>query len=84
MLDKNGKLRIDKEHKEIWADSHPELFPVKINTSDRAELLRVPGIGPETVTRILKIRRERRIGSLQSLGIRGKRLEKIEGYAIYE
>jgi len=46
--------------------------------------LRVPGIGPETVDRILKIRRERNIGSLQALGIKGKRLKKIEGYAIYE
>ena len=84
MLDKNGNLRIDKDPKEIWADGHPEFFPVRINTSDREELLRVPGIGPETVTRILKTRRERKIGSLQALGIKGKRLEKIEGYAIYE
>lgn len=84
MLGANGNLRMDKDPKEIWADSHPEFFPVHINTSDREALLRVPGIGPETVARILTIRRERKISSIDFLGIRGKRLEKIRGYAICE
>jgi predicted DNA-binding helix-hairpin-helix protein len=32
-------------------------------------LLRVPGLGPDTVNRILKIRRERRISRLEDLRI---------------
>jgi predicted DNA-binding helix-hairpin-helix protein len=84
ILDRNGNLRMDKDPKQIWADSHPEFFPVRINTSDRGALLRVPGLGPETVAKVLKIRRERRIGSIEALGIRGKRLEKIREYAICE
>ncbi len=83
-LDGNGNLRMDKDPKEAWAESHPEFFPVRINTSEREELLRVPGIGPETVSRILKMRRERKIASVETLGIKGRRLEKIREYAIFE
>jgi predicted DNA-binding helix-hairpin-helix protein len=84
MLDRNGNLSMDKDPKQIWADSHPEFFPVRINTSDKGALLRVPGLGPETVSRVMKLRRERKIGSIEALGIRGKRLEKIREYAICE
>lgn len=84
ILDKSGNLRLDKEPKQIWADNHPEFYPVRINTSDREALLRVPGLGPYTVTKILKMRRERRITRLEDLGIKGKRLEKAKGYVILE
>jgi predicted DNA-binding helix-hairpin-helix protein len=57
---------------------------VRINTSDREALLRVPGLGPETVKRILKMRRERRLGSIEDLGIKGKRAANVKGYVIFE
>lgn len=84
LYDHTGNLRLDKDPKEIWADNHPEFFPVRINTSDRESLLRVPGIGPDTVKKILNIRRERKISRLEPLGIKGKRLEKVRGYVIFE
>lgn len=84
LLDKGGNLRLDKDPKKVWADSHPEYYPVRINTSARETLLKVPGLGPDTVKGILKMRRERRITSLNELGIKGKRLEKIKGYVIFE
>jgi predicted DNA-binding helix-hairpin-helix protein len=84
LLDKCGNLRLDKDPKEVWADSHPEYYPVKVNTSDREVLLRVPGIGPNTVGRILKMRQHRRITLLEDLGIKGKRLEKVKSYVIFE
>ncbi len=84
ILDKSGNLRLDKDPKQTWADSHPEFYPVRINTSDREALLRVPGLGLDTVAKILKIRRERRIPRLEDLGIKGKRLEKIKRYVIFE
>jgi len=83
-LDKWGDLRLDKDPKEVWADSHPEYYPVRINTSDREALLRVPGLGPDTVGKILKIRRDRRITRIAELGIKGKRLEKVNSYVIFE
>jgi predicted DNA-binding helix-hairpin-helix protein len=84
ILDRNGNLRMDKDPKQIWAENHPEFFPVCINSADREALLRVPGLGPETVKRLLKIRREGRIGSMEALGIKGKRLQKVREYAICE
>lgn len=80
----DGNLRLDKDPKEAWADCHPEYFPVRLNTAAREELLRVPGLGPETVKRILAARRESNIRWLGDLGLKGKRLLKAEGYLIYE
>lgn len=84
ILGSDGNLRMDKDPKEIWAESHPEFFPVRINTSDRGDLLRVPGLGPQTVAKILKIRRETKIRRIETLGITGRRLDKIRQYAICE
>jgi predicted DNA-binding helix-hairpin-helix protein len=84
LLDGSGNLRLDRDPKQVWADSHPDFYPVRINTSDREALLRVPGLGPETVKRILKMRRERRLGSIEDLGIKGKRAAKVKGYVIFE
>jgi predicted DNA-binding helix-hairpin-helix protein len=84
IFDKRGNLRLDKDPKEIWADSHPEFYPVRINSSARESLLRVPGIGPDTVKRILGIRSERRLSCPEDFGIKGKSLEKIKRYVIFE
>ncbi|OGW37258.1 MAG: hypothetical protein A2Y97_02075 [Nitrospirae bacterium RBG_13_39_12] len=84
ILDNSGNLRDDKDPKQVWADSHPEYYPVRINTSGNEELLRVPGIGLDTVKKILSIRRERKIRQPEDLGIKGKRLDKIKDYVIFE
>jgi predicted DNA-binding helix-hairpin-helix protein len=84
LLDKGGNLRFDKDPKQVWADSHPEYYPVRINKSGNEALLRVPGIGLETLKRICSLRRERKINRLEDLGIKGKRLEKIKDYVILE
>jgi predicted DNA-binding helix-hairpin-helix protein len=83
-LDGYGNLRLDRDPKQVWADSHPDFYPVRINTADKESLLRVPGIGPETVRRILKIRREGRIGRIEDLGMRGKRSDALKDYLIFE
>lgn len=79
-----GNLSLDKDPKEVWADNHPEYYPIRINTSGKKALLRVPGLGPNTVSRILKVRSDRRITCPEDLCIKGKRLEKIKSYAIFE
>jgi len=84
LLDKGGNLRFDKDPKQVWADSHPEYYPVRINTSGNEALLRVPGIGLETLKRIYSLRSERKINRLEDLGLKGKRLEKIKDYVILE
>jgi predicted DNA-binding helix-hairpin-helix protein len=84
MLDKCGNLSLDKDPKELWADSHPAFFPVRINSAEKETLLRVPGLGPDTVKAILSQRKEQKIYHPEDLGAKGKRLEKIKRYVVFE
>ncbi len=52
----DGNLPLQLDPKLAWAIQHPELFPIEVQTADREELLRVPGIGPISVERILALR----------------------------
>ena len=77
----NGNLNLQSDPKEIWARRHPEFFPLDVNRADKYELLRVPGLGPVTVGRILKFRRNRsQIRSIEDIGKPGKLLRKAAGY----
>ncbi len=53
----DGNLPAGGDPKLIWARFHPERYPIEVNTASRADLLRIPGIGPQTVERILTMRR---------------------------
>lgn len=69
-FDEAGNLSLDVDPKEQWARRHPERFPVDLNRADRAELLRVPGLGPVAVRRLLALRKKGgRIRSLEAAGI---------------
>lgn len=81
-LDETGNLRLDRDPKQVWADEHPEFYPVRLNRAGKEELLKVPGLGPVSVDRILKVRREGRIRRLEDLGVRGKRLELASSYVV--
>ncbi|MEA3366690.1 MAG: radical SAM protein [Planctomycetota bacterium] len=79
----DGNLPLMADPKSVWADRHPERFPVDLNRADRHELLRVPGFGPVTVRRILACRRGGgRIHSLRQLGPMGRRLARAARYVI--
>jgi predicted DNA-binding helix-hairpin-helix protein len=75
-----GNLDLGRDPKEQWAISHPAFFPVKINSGEREALLRVPGLGPVSVKRILSRRRQGRIRALSDLGLRGKLAAKAQPY----
>ena len=79
-FDDSGNLRIDIDPKQHWADRHPEFFPVKIMRASRGELLRVPGLGPTYVSRILDTRHNGILRGLRDIGLRGKRLEGTSRY----
>lgn len=84
ILGAGGNLRLDKDPKEVWVDAHPEFYPVRVNTADREALLRVPGLGIETTGRIIKARKEARIGRLEDLGLKGKRSKQVSRYVLFE
>jgi predicted DNA-binding helix-hairpin-helix protein len=52
-----GDLPLHLDPKLAWALAHPERFPVELNTASPEQLLRIPGIGPLSVERILRLRR---------------------------
>ncbi|MBP0981023.1 MAG: putative DNA modification/repair radical SAM protein [Oscillospiraceae bacterium] len=58
-----------------WAINHMELFPVEVNTAPREMLLRVPGMGVNSVIKILRARREGRLDfeGLRRIGVVLKR-----------
>lgn len=58
-----------------WAVSHLECFPVEIMTADYYTLLRVPGIGTNSVRRIIKARKYAKLSfnDLKKMGVVLKR-----------
>jgi len=78
IFERNGNLSLTIDPKEAWALRHPEFFPVDINRASSYSLLRVPGLGPVTVKRILERRRRQRIRRIEDVGRVGVRLEKAE------
>jgi predicted DNA-binding helix-hairpin-helix protein len=64
---KDGSLSLAKDPKTAWAEVHPELFPLEIDTASEAQLRRVPGIGPVSARRLIEARRQGSIRSLETL-----------------
>lgn len=58
-----------------WALQHLGDFPVEINTAPKAKLLRIPGVGPRSVERILRARRHSRLSfnDISRMGVVMKR-----------
>lgn len=52
----NGFIPLNVDPKVTLARENPEYFPVDINNSSYSELMRVPGIGHLSATRIIKLR----------------------------
>lgn len=68
--DNNLPLQLDPKF--AWALQHPEQFPLEVQRADREQLLRVPGIGPISVERILALRTTvtfRELQHLRKLGV---------------
>ena len=83
LCDERGYLSLEVDPKEAWAARHPEFFPVDVNRASRRALLRVPGLGPVTVNRILQLRRTQRVRGLAQIGRVGERLQKAGPYVVF-
>ncbi len=81
--DEDGHLSLEKDPKQVWATAHPEFFPVKVNTASKNDLLKVPGLGPVTVSRILTKRKSGKITCLEDIAKPGKLLCQADKYIIY-
>ncbi len=78
-----GNLSLTLDPKEVWARNHPEFFPVRANSATKHELLRVPGLGPVSVGRILKERRLGRFSRIEDIGKPTKLLLKASQYLVF-
>ena len=56
-----GMLSLEHDPKLAWALVHPEFFPVDLNQAPRETLLRVPGLGVQSVKKMLAARRVRKL-----------------------
>jgi predicted DNA-binding helix-hairpin-helix protein len=83
LFEKNGNLSLTTDPKEAWAQMHPEAFPVNINRASRFSLLRIPGLGPVTVKRILEQRKSAKIRRMEDVGKVGIRLKKASKYLVF-
>jgi predicted DNA-binding helix-hairpin-helix protein len=79
----DGRLSLDTDPKEVWAKSHPEAFPINVNRASKHQLLRVPGLGPITVNRILKKRRTGKLTRIRDIGKVGVLLGKAQNYLTF-
>jgi predicted DNA-binding helix-hairpin-helix protein len=63
----DGNLPLGSDPKLAWARQHLSQAPVEVNSAGRETLLRVPGVGPRGVERLLEARRRGRLRDLESL-----------------
>lgn len=66
-FDAGGNLPLESDPKLAWARRHLAHAPVEVNTADRRDLLRVPGIGPKGVQKVLGARRQGTLHDLTDL-----------------
>ena len=83
IFENDGNLSLATDPKHAWALRHPEFFPLNINKASKFSLLRVPGLGPVTVKRLLEQRKQSRIRSIEDVGKVGVRLEKAKKYLTF-
>ncbi len=79
----DGRLDPLRDPKQVWADLHPDFYPVRLNDASRAEILRVPGIGPAAADRIVGLRRIHRLREWAETGIAPALALRAMRYAVF-
>ncbi len=78
----DGHLPLDIDPKYAWARSNLSAKPVEVNRAEKQELLRVPGIGPKCVIRILTARRTSRITHAEHLHVLGVNIKRAAPFIL--
>ena len=82
IFEDKGYLPLDADPKQVWADHHPEMFPLEVGQASRSELLRVPGIGLKSATRIVNGRRQSSFRTLRDLERAGAVAQRAAPYIL--
>jgi predicted DNA-binding helix-hairpin-helix protein len=83
-FDADGNLPLTSDPKLVWAQTHLSRQPIEINRASRAELLRIPGIGPKTADAIIAARRLGRLTDLQQLKKIGAQVDRAAPYILLD
>jgi putative DNA modification/repair radical SAM protein len=81
-FDDEGRLPLGLDPKVGFAVRSLHLFPIEVNGASRAELMRVPGIGPKSASRIIAARRGGRITSLGELRRMGVTIRRAAPFVL--
>jgi putative DNA modification/repair radical SAM protein len=84
IFDTEGNLPRRADPKLMYAQAHPELYPLEVNRASKRELLRVPGLGPTSVGRILSWRRQGAFRELGDLKKAGAVAERAASYVLLD
>lgn len=82
IFDDSGNLPLDADPKTLWAVNHPERFPLDVQSASREDLLRVPGLGPRSVNRLLRARRVHSFSFLEELKHLGADAERAAPFVL--
>lgn len=77
----DGNLDLDIDPKLAWALAHRAVFPLDVNRASKEMLLRVPGFGVKTVSRILSTRRHRTL-RYEDLARMGALMKKARAFVV--
>jgi len=80
IFDEADMLPRGQDPKLAAALANEEMFPIEVNSAERWELLRVPGIGPTSAERILAVRDEHKLSSLRHLETLGARTDRARNF----
>ena len=80
----DGNLDLGIDPKLVWVKKNLNNFPIEINSAPYDLLLRIPGIGPKTAKKIIKVRKKFRISSTAMLIKLGVSLKKSSEYVLID
>ncbi|MBI1877526.1 MAG: radical SAM protein [Chloroflexi bacterium] len=80
--DGQGHLPLGSDPKLVWAKTHLSQRPLEINRASRAELLRIPGIGPKTAEAIMMARRLSCLNDLNQLKQLGVQIDRVAPFIL--
>jgi len=81
---KDGNLPLAIEPKQAWAQKNLFERPIEINTAERDELLRVPGIGHKGADAIIHFRKVNKVYDLSMLKKLGVLVERAAPYLLFD
>jgi len=83
-FDDDDQLPLSHDPKLAWALQHPEFFPIEINTAAPEQLLRIPGLGPLSIKRIVRLRMVGRLREPAHLAVLGAAAQRVVDFVTFD